>query len=531
MIVATGLKSPKYMAIYHNPALGLLNGAEKVDEKGTLRGYCQSMKNFYNIRGSALRSVRGYSDELSVAITGTPTITSGFDFKDVSGNQKTIVTTSDGKVRLYDGTDCDTELLTGLTSGSSLVWNWTVFDNGTKIYAIGCNGTDIIKTDGTAGDTAALSGTPPTAPQWVAVWKKRVWASDGNYIYYSAILNQDSWDTTNDYFPFIDDNDYSITGLVVYNDMLHVFKQRSIYRIIHEVPTQVDEAAFSTQKLPTNIGCDNGNTIVYLEFTNEIEFKYREDYARLKGSSAYPVGGIYTEEYFNPNLDGQQINRSSSLYSNSKILTTTKQIFSCIPVNSSVNNKGLIHDYRKEKPAWFPTDQYDFHCLFNYESSGRDYLLAGGIGDGMLYRLDNAENYDDSAIECEAIYLWDCFGSWTSLKQGHRIEFLYEDLGESSFTVGLAKDGDIANEVTRSITVTAGSDTWGTGDWGTFLWTGLGKPKLGYCEFEPHPDTGDTGLGEFKLLRPRIYKNVQNRPLIIYGFAIFFDVIGEYARR
>lgn len=516
---------------YSEIGRGILHNSKRVDTKGNLRGYYSSMKNMFPLPQGGLRTARGYADFLDTAISGTPTITSGFCFFDKDSTQRTIITTSDGKLRLYDGTDFDTELMTGLTTGVSLVWCWFVFYDGTNIYAIGCNGQDgAIKTDGTLGGTASLGGSPPSAPQWGCSWKDRVWLTQGNDAYHSDVLNEDSWDTTNNKKQYADDNSFGITGLYVYDDNLITFKPKAIYKTYHQIPNLTSTSAFSIKRLPTERGCVNGNTIVILP-SDELEFLDRNDFVRLKGDTVYPVGGIFTEGYFNPNLDYENIDRSRILYFNSKKLESSRLVYHNFATTGTQNHISLLHDYSTDQAQWFPATSQNFHCMFEYESSGRTILLAGGQADGMVYLLDQGNQYDQDSTDAEFITLWDPLGNPDAIKYGYRIEFIFEARAQSTPTVYIARDFDTTTEVSRSIIIGSSGDVWGDGRWGSFVWGDLGNAARGYIEFDPHPDSGDTGFGEFKSLRLRMANPNINQPFAVYGWKIYFKVLTPLGRR
>lgn len=507
---------------------GVVQNARKINlGSQEMRGFCTGMKNVYSIPQGSARKVRGYIPFLATAISGTPTITSTFQFKDKNGTLQLICTTSDGKMRLYDGTDFDTELATGLTIGTDLVWNWTTFDNGTDIWAIGANGQgDFYKTDGTLGNTAAISGSPPSNVQWVASFKNRLWASlVDNNVYSSGVLNEDSWDTTNDFFKFDDDNDFGCTGLKTYSDRLFFSKEQALYYLTQQIPTQITSSAFRRTKLLTDNGFVNGNCVEELP-TGELEFLGKENVYRIRGNAVYNVGSFYIQGYFDQNLDFPTINESKGLYFTCGHIQSNNHIHYIFSTTGPNNDEGFIHDYSQSKGGWYPINTQPFHCLAKYESGGKRGLLAGGIGDGQLYQLDTGNDYDTGAVTSEMIFFWDSLDNYNSIKQGRRIWFAFESKGKLDLTVGLAKDGDIENEVTRvAEDIGSGLDKWDVGEWDVFQWGDAGSIIFKKIEFEPHPDTGDIGLGEFKRLRLRLYNGEINQPMNILAIMIeYFDV-------
>ena len=99
-----------------------------------------------------------------------------------------------------------------ITDDDDIHWSFATFLNSSFAdIIIAANGIDApIKWTG-SGNAAALS-SPPGNFNFPVVHKNKLWVAVGDVVYFSALRNGESWDTSNDIARFINKGE-DITGL------------------------------------------------------------------------------------------------------------------------------------------------------------------------------------------------------------------------------------------------------------------------------------------------------------------------------
>lgn len=103
-------------------------------------------------------------------------------------------------------------------------------NSGGSDIIVACNGVNApIKWTG-AGNAAALGGTPPGNFKHILWRGNRLWGSDGEFVYHSALLNAESWDALNWVKKVSSSGLYTneVTGLAEYGGNLVIFKEDQI---------------------------------------------------------------------------------------------------------------------------------------------------------------------------------------------------------------------------------------------------------------------------------------------------------------
>ena len=173
------------------------------------------------------------SSSLGAAVT----ITNGYQLRLSNGTDRVIVGTDDGRLMRVDTDGTTTQLASGLTAGTR--WMFTQYND----LCIGVNGGDAPrKSDGTAGGTAALGGTPPATANNVAAHGNRVFMLDQtarSRLSWSALNNEEDYTAAGDAGSiFVSENDGSnAVGLVPSIGELVILKGRRPYRLQGTSPT------------------------------------------------------------------------------------------------------------------------------------------------------------------------------------------------------------------------------------------------------------------------------------------------------
>jgi hypothetical protein len=202
-----------------------------------------------------LRKMFGYDHVNPTALpaTGAAAVTGFIDFTNASNS---LVGTIGAKLYKDLHTTSPTDITGAITISAGYQVEFVEYRIGGTKYIIGVNGQNPpFKWTG-SGNAAALGGSPPNC-KWIAYFNNYIFLANvsGNEekIYFSALSNPESWDTTNRMFTFDD----AITGLGVYGRMLVVFKRSSIGVIAGFGSSSWTK----TDKLVSGVGCVGGHTI------------------------------------------------------------------------------------------------------------------------------------------------------------------------------------------------------------------------------------------------------------------------------
>jgi len=213
-------------------------GGLDVNTSPTVLAYSKKNNKLTKANNVIFPTSMGVSKRFDVANANTSTlgaavqITGGYELRLSSGTNRVVVGTSDGRLVRIDTDGTTTNLATGLTSNT----RWS-FDQYADIL-ICVNGADAPrKTDGTAGGTTTLGGSPPTTARKVLVHRNHVLlfdATNPTRLTISAEDNPEDYTTANDRALIeIDTKDGGIlTDMVsLTNGDAILFKDRSVHRL------------------------------------------------------------------------------------------------------------------------------------------------------------------------------------------------------------------------------------------------------------------------------------------------------------
>ncbi|MBP9706761.1 MAG: hypothetical protein KBD78_03905 [Oligoflexales bacterium] len=228
-----------------------------------------------------------------------------------------------------------------LTDSQNLLFSFSKFKNSSgNDIIIAANGLDApIKWTG-SGNAATLAGSPPANFKYILVRKNRLYGSDGEFVYHSALLNGESWDALNWVARFSSQGIYTneVTGLAKYGDNLVIFKEDAIFMFSGENFTDgyIDEVV-------TGDGCISGHSIVEVasrRFGNILVFVNRN--GELKGFNG-TKNLINISEHIDNTL--QTYNQSRFKYSCGVNYKKYNHYLSSYTSAGTTSNKLIAHDY------------------------------------------------------------------------------------------------------------------------------------------------------------------------------------------
>lgn len=228
-----------------------------------------------------------------------------------------------------------------LTDSQNLLFSFATFKNSSGAdIIVAANGTNApIKWTG-SGNAAALGGTPPANFKYLLVRKNRLYGSDGEFVYHSALLNGESWDSLNWVARFSSQGIYTneVTGLAKYGDGLAIFKEDAIFLFSGENFTDgyIDEVV-------TGDGCISGYSIVEVasrRFGNILVFVNRN--GELKGFNG-TKNLINVSEHVDNTL--QTYNQSRFKYNCAVNYKKYNHYITSYTSAGTTHNKLIAHDY------------------------------------------------------------------------------------------------------------------------------------------------------------------------------------------
>ena len=347
----------------------------------------------------------------------TGRVTGIHDFQQRDGTQFLVVTIADA---IYNFTSAPgTDITGGLTVNDALHTFITFNDK-----LIGTNYTDAPWIwDGT-GNAAALGGGPPDQAKWVSTFNSR--AVLGNVIvgantfstrvYFSAIDNPESWDTTDDFWEFESDDGQEITGIRQLKDKLVVYRNNSI-----GIVTGYGLQSWQVQRdFVKGIGCISGYSLKTGYISTAAGLKEVHIFMSEEGLKAFDGTNVYhmpiptqgeeykVFEYF----DGLNKARFNSAVGEYYRKRNWFYVFHS-DSGSSVNDSASIYDYNNNS-LWPMKNINASYATTRFNYTTKEFELVIGTDDGILYYLDEDEEEIEQTTELVTNGSMEADSDWTS---------------------------------------------------------------------------------------------------------------------
>ncbi|MHB8172101.1 MAG: hypothetical protein ACYDG6_11270 [Thermincolia bacterium] len=277
----------------------------------------------------------------------------------------------------YDGTPAATELLTGLTAGGN------VFMDTLSDTLMIVNGIDTPKKwDGSTASASDLGGSPPRG-EYIATHKNRVFLLLKSRLWFSDVLNNESWPVLN----FIDispnDGDRG-TGLLRSSDYLLIAKRRSIYILVGDSSTN-----FAVRRIQSDSGCLAPRSLCLV---NEL--------ASFVGSDGVYFCDLATvtlaSERIKTTWDGlnqRRLNQAASSY-HDHILRIA------VPNGASAHNNKIL-EFDTIRKAWKVRNDWKVSCWTKFREAGKEVLLYGDSQSGQVLEIDKGYANNGTGINFE----------------------------------------------------------------------------------------------------------------------------------
>lgn len=385
-----------------------------------------------------------------------------------------------------------------LTLTSNLKTRWAQAGSGSLTALYGVNGTDsVIKISGVT-PTGSLVASSPTTCTDIERHKNRLFAIDDTSLYFTEVLDYDTWNTGTNKIDIAPGVDGKCTALEVWGDSLFIFKEYGVYVLPNASdPTPTTswlilrtDAAMGTNSPDTVKRTKNG--IYYLSTDNFIRnlspvVTFSSGEFTLGGSGT-PIISLGIESVLEDDLsDSNKKNASAIVFNDLYIISfkTVKNIGSYNNVtyfadtNKFIQYEGVI----EPQPYWGQFTGYDYDYFTSQLDSGllRLYGAKGASNEGEVHEtLNNDINNDDGKpINSVAILGWLPIGGESIYKKIKQIYFVgdTEDwdieltFNAYKFNTIIPSDGEGTQRSYRS--KTGVSSFIGTAILGTSIMTGL----------------------------------------------------------
>lgn len=394
----------------------------------------------------ALRKIAGFNKVQTTALNSGADVNGLIDFTRDSHNLVGVVGD-----KIYEDlhTVSPTDITGSVNINAAYLCDMQEFGIGSTKMVIGVNGQDAPwKWTGTS-NAAALGGSPPTC-RWVEYFNNYIFlgnqTTNAERVYFSALSDPETWDTTNDFFTF----DAPITGMKTLGRQLVVFKRDSI-GIISGFGTA------SWQKIDNfvqGVGCAGGHTIVNARLGGDGQ-NNRDGLVFLSDDGIYFFDGT-------PNVI-----KISNPIQRKFISSTTTELFNASRFeyawatysekydwyilhlsdgSATDNDFRLILDLsrpytapdgRFSVPHW-PSTGIDATSVVTRKVDGKDELYMGG-SDGFIRLYDPARfNEDDDTYNACFFQskILDARSHWIL----RELDFLGDELGDTDVTIGVSSD-------------------------------------------------------------------------------------------
>lgn len=368
-----------------------------------------------------------------------------------------------------------------ITDDDDIHWSFATFkDSGAaNDIIIAANGSNPpIKWTG-SGNAAALA-TPPGNFNYPVVHKNKLWVAVGDIVYFSAIRNGESWDTTYDLIR-LETSGEVITGMYVYADRVIVFFESAIYAI-----SGSDNRDLYVDKIVTGQGTKCGFSI------KEVESRRYGNILVFLGKDGVLKGFNLTKNLIDIGDPIEPLFKTMSFSRHEQCVSENfkdlNQYWLAMTLSgNSTNNQVIIYDYKNDYFAGedgAPLSSMLYHTGINinamaiWTDSSEEVLITANYSGFALEQ--NSGLLDE---EANGVY-----GLWQTKKIDYGTPAKVKMLTDLSIVTTQRTSTNASINVTTDISAGSGDlsiaafgSLWGTMVWGTDNWS---SPNTKYTRVE-----------------------------------------------
>ena len=485
---------------------------DKSASTALMDGEASDLQNVqFDTRGAIVKR-NGCAKRIASAITGTPAINGGIEFREKGGTTQIVILTS--KQEIYSDTESPTSWgdrtnSMTLTAGTT---NYACFthtgDNDALVMTTQSDAPITISNTLTA--TALTVPTGLTAAKYCIWWNNHLILANVTvsgtayplrlYYYNAGVINA----VTNTHYTTIPSKDEKITGLAELFGNLYVFTVNEIHQISG---TSYDD--FSRTQTSSNVGTVSHWSIQNIE--NNLVFMSPKGVAVFDGIRSTSIS-----DKIQTTLDNLLVSRN--IYSQSAHYRKRNQYWLAVTDGTSAHDTVLVYDYINM--AWSKFKGINANCFIStYRSDNTERLYFGDYG-GLVYLYDTTDNDNAVAID----------GYWESKAEDFGIDliksfrhFILFTAQKGSYNLSVEYEIDFGgrgSSTTVSLSLAGSASSWGplvgTMVWGTSVWGGgvvLDVRK-------------NLVVSVGRYIRIKFRTNSTNTPFIIYGYGLYVQPMG-----
>jgi len=285
-------------------------------------------------------------------------------------------------------------------------------------------------------------------------------------IYWSNIKDTDTWSAT----AFIDiakDDGQEITGIRVLSDRLVVYKSRSVYNVFFTGDSDIPFVLPGGGKSNSAVGCIAPFSIQDVE--NGHVFLSDDGFYFYDGINAFKISDKVTTT-----LRGYNTTRLEQARS---LTYRDKNVYMCaLPASGQTeNDRILVWNYFNN--AWSIYTGFAPSAMATFHVGGSQERPYFGDYDGFVYRMDIGLNDNPLGVETAiSAYYWTNWRTFEDLisQKGVPQLAIYYQTSNTVLSLSYAFDGETGDQYTNTFTLSVTADTYGTGVYGTAVYSGSG---------------------------------------------------------
>lgn len=486
---------------YFNNSLGL---NDKDSSTALEDGEASESQNVQHDARGAIVKRSGYAKRNTNAITATPALLGGIEYREKGGTTQVVVVTDEGKI--WVDTESPGASWTDKTNSMSITTSATNYacmthtgDNDTLIITTQSDAPMKMINDLTASTLAIPTGL--TGAKYCLWWNNHlvianVTVSGTAYPLRLYFYDAASLTVTDTHYATIPSQDEKITGIAALFGNLYVFTPNEIHQISGTIWDD-----FTRLQTSSNVGTVSHFSIQNIE--NNLVFLSPKGVAVFDG-----VKTIHISDKIQPTINGLQQTRSVHAQS-AHYRKRSQYWLSVTNSGGSTHNRVLVFDYRNK--AWSVFVGINANCFINTRRSDNTERLYHGDYAGLVHLNDSTNNDNGVAID----------GYWKSkaidldssvAKSFRHLVVFAEQQGSYNLAIDYEVDfGGKGGSTSMNLSLAGNASDWGTLVWGTDVWGG-GTVVDKRLNFVP-------SVGRF--IRIKFRTNATGTPFTILGFELF----------
>ena len=409
------------------------------DELSLIPGQLSKNNNYLYMASGGLRE-RGGGARLSSAPSAGNQIYSLSNYRNSSGSEFLIC--NQGTDAYYYNSGWQALSLT-LTSNKKIRWAQAGKGSSTALYGVNAN-QGVIKISGTTPSAALVSNSPTSCFQ-IVKHKNRLFAIDKTTIYFTEVLDFDTWNTANNTIDIAPGVDGDVTGIEIWGDALFIAKEYGWY-VIPNAADPVPKINWAVLRADAATG--SGSTDSIRRTMDGIYFLSSDNFVRklspaisfssgeyTLGGSGTPIVSVPIENDLEELLeDSKKLNAQAIVHNDLYILS-----FQTVNNASTYNDITYFADTAKHvqfegvatlQPYWGKFSGFDYDFFTQQLSSGKVKLYGakGSSTAGEVHETlnDSIHNDNSAAIRSKAILGWFPVGGESLYKKMKQVYFVGE---------------------------------------------------------------------------------------------------------